>query len=58
MLAEQFLQQLDFTALRNVEELLFNRRQRINAIDFNRLRIPLHPPADCGDSFRPGRGEQ
>ena len=35
MLAQQLLQQRDFTVLRSFKKLLFDSRQRINSINFN-----------------------
>jgi hypothetical protein len=58
MLAQQFLQERDLPLLRGFKELLFDGGQRIYAVDFNGKRIFLHAPADGGDSFRPGCGEQ
>ncbi len=46
MLAKQFLQQWNFALLRRLEELLLNRWQCIDSIDFNGQRVLLHAPAD------------
>ncbi len=46
MLAEQALQQGNLTVAGNLKELLFNRRERVDSVDLNGLRIALHPAAD------------
>ena len=46
MLAEQALQQGNLTVAGNFKELLLNRRERIDSVDLNCLRIALYPAAD------------
>ena len=58
MLAEQRLQQRDFSALGGFEKLLLDCRQRVDGIGLNGQRMVLYPPADRRDRFRPGGGEQ
>lgn len=58
MLAQQLLQQRDFTMLRSFKKLLFDSRQRINSINFNGLRVVLHAAANRRDRFRPCGGKQ
>ena len=58
MLAEQALQQGNLTVAGNFKELLLNRRERIDSVDLNCLRIALHPAADRRDCRRPGSREQ
>ena len=53
MLAEQALQQGNLTVAGNFKELLFNRRERVDSVDLNGLRIALHPAADRRDCRRP-----
>ncbi len=53
MLAEQALQQGNLTVAGNFKELLFNRRERVDSVDLNGLRITLHPAADRRDCRRP-----
>ncbi len=58
MLAEQALQQGNLTVAGNFKELLFNRRERVDSVDLNGLRIALHPAADRRDCRRPGSRKQ
>lgn len=53
MLAQQLLQKRDFSLLRGFKELLFDCRQRIDAINFDGERVFLHTATDRRDGFRP-----
>lgn len=58
MLAERALQQDDLAMAGNSKELLLSRRERIDSVGLNCLRIVPYPAADRCDYRGPGGGKR